>query len=178
MAQGFVRIIKRPAGQAPAEIRDKWIGLVLPVIEKTGGGLFRGLITGQPVLDQVGGYVIRWSDAMNALASKSLETKKWWEKNVYARPHPPALIFDQECCEIVPDQKGDFVEYIKSVVEQHTSWGNLGFVVMFGVILYIGFDGLRRAKKNGIKILQKCWWLGDGPPFFFFKKYKNRKIIK
>ena len=102
MAQGFIRIKSRPAGNAPAEIRDKWIGLVLPVVEKTTS-LLADVMTGQMVTNRTGGYEILWGNAMEALASRNPETKEWWEKNVGARFHFPTLIFDEDCCEVVPD---------------------------------------------------------------------------
>ena len=102
MSQCSIRIKSRPAGGAPTEIRDKWIGLVLPVIEKTDA-LLADVVTGKLITSRTGGYEILWEDAMNALAQKSPKAKGWWEENVGARFHFPTLIFDEDCCEIVPD---------------------------------------------------------------------------
>ncbi|MBI4155653.1 MAG: hypothetical protein HY507_00285 [Candidatus Zambryskibacteria bacterium] len=101
MPQCFVRIKSRPAGGAPIEIRDKWIGLILPVLDMSNN-LLADVMTGKLVTDRVGGYAIRWDDAMNVLEQKHPEARKWWEENV-ERLRFPTLIFDPDCCEVVAD---------------------------------------------------------------------------
>ena len=100
MPLGFVRIKSRPHGGAPAHIRDQWIGLVLPVQDTSEDAVLANVLTHQMITEKKGGYEVLWEDAMNVLGSKSPETRKWWETNVSGFP---ALIFDPECCESIPD---------------------------------------------------------------------------
>ena len=97
MYHGLIRITRRPHGEAPPEVRDQWIGLVLPSIGKAGGENI-GLLSGRaaPVS---GGYRVRWEDAMKILGSRSPETREWWETHV----NPIVLTFDDQCCEVLPD---------------------------------------------------------------------------
>ena len=101
MAQVCIRITSRPAGGAPAEIRDKWIGVVLPVINKSND-LLADVITGKLVTDRIGGYAVLWEDAMSALGSYNPEAREWWQKHV-GRLRFLTLIFNEGCCEIIPD---------------------------------------------------------------------------
>ena len=99
MPQGFIRITSRPKGGAPATVRDRWIGLVLPVEQKTDAHL-EDVLTHRLITDRRGGYQVLWSDAMNVLGEHDANTRKWWEENVHGFP---TLIFDEDCCEPVPD---------------------------------------------------------------------------
>jgi hypothetical protein len=98
MPQAFIRITSRPHGGAPAEIRDKWIGLVLPCLGETDEPLADVLTLRR--VDRIGGYSIHWADAMRVLGENHPEARKWWETNV---PPFSRLIFDKDCCEVVAD---------------------------------------------------------------------------
>lgn len=96
MGNCSVRIIARTPGEAPEEIRDQWIGLIMPACP------VQAVVVGVLTHKRIGlrnGYAIQWDDAMDALAQKSPNARKWWEDNVA----PQLLIFDASCCEIVPD---------------------------------------------------------------------------
>jgi hypothetical protein len=91
-----IRITSRPEGGAPVEIRDKWVGLVLPVDSESNDVLLADVRTHQKV-NRVGGYEVRWEDAMQALDD---ESRAWWEENVFGFS---VLIFQPSCCEeVVP----------------------------------------------------------------------------
>jgi len=98
MAIAFIRVTSRPAGEAPAEIRDKWIGLLIPVQFAYDGAVF-GVLSHQPSAPS-GGYAVTWDDAMRVLGEAHPDAREWWERNVRGFP---ALVFDKQCCEIVPD---------------------------------------------------------------------------
>lgn len=70
---GSIRITKVPDGEVPVEIRNYWVGLVLPVVEITDE------ISGVPM------YVVLQSVALEALSQKSPTTLTWWESNGFPR---------------------------------------------------------------------------------------------
>lgn len=100
MPIGHIEITSRPAGDAPAEIRDKWIGAVLPVHHRNTGPVAN--VIGGEKINMTSGYVVIWADAMHALGSRHPEARRWWEQNV-ASALVPVLIFDEDCCKVVPD---------------------------------------------------------------------------
>ena len=99
MPQGFIRITSRPEGGAPPEIRDEWIGLVLPV-HQISDDLLSDVITGELVTTRIGGYEVLWSEAMDRLGAKNQNASIWWKENIHEMS---SLIFDESCCEAVPD---------------------------------------------------------------------------
>ena len=98
MPQYFIRIISRPDGGAPVEIRDKWIGVRLPVEYQSDEPL-ADVITHQRVA-RVGGHAVRWDEAMDRLGESHPDARRWWETNV---AQWNTLIFDRDCCEVLPD---------------------------------------------------------------------------
>lgn len=97
MSQGLIRITSRPDGEAPPHIRDKWIGLDLPLAYESNEQL-AGVVSKKKV-DRVGGYAVRWSDAMRILGAKHPDARDWWEKSMGGAF--PVLIFGKECCEVI-----------------------------------------------------------------------------
>jgi hypothetical protein len=108
-----VRIVKRPAGEAPENIRDAWIGLLLPVdphyphlITCQVGGV---LSIQKPFLaDQseevdspsVRGYLVDALAAINLLEESSPSAAAWWRVNTPFLLQPGQVLhFDEECCE-------------------------------------------------------------------------------
>jgi hypothetical protein len=88
-----ILITSRPGGGAPEEIRDKWVGLILPVNHD-----YSGIITDvrtHRVVGETDGYAVRWEDAMKALDD---EARAWWEFHVIPLPN---LIFPENCCEVI-----------------------------------------------------------------------------
>ncbi|MBI4155905.1 MAG: hypothetical protein HY507_01580 [Candidatus Zambryskibacteria bacterium] len=101
MPQGFICITSRPKGEAPEEIRDEWIGLVLSCNLKTDDPVV-GAVTGK--LAWFGGYEVSWTVAMNELGIKSPEARRWWEKlREQSTLNFSVLVFDKDCCEVLPD---------------------------------------------------------------------------
>ena len=98
MPLGFIRITSRPKGDAPSEIRDKWIGLVLPVEGRSTGPVANLISEG--LVDDIKGFRVRTENALLALRQVHPETKEWWQKNARL---PHELIFDADCCELAKD---------------------------------------------------------------------------
>ena len=94
-----IRIIATPPGQAPLWVREEWIGLVIPLAEHNVLGTQIGVNGGQP--ENLGGYKVRTSDAINQLKRKSTEASSWWEQSMHL-PSIPQLVFAKDVCELVP----------------------------------------------------------------------------
>jgi hypothetical protein len=94
MPQSFIRITSRPEGAAPEAIRDKWIGLVLPVQNRAVGP--RADVVSHTQVERRDGYVVRWYDAMRILAEKHPDARDWWERST-------TLTFEDSCCEVARD---------------------------------------------------------------------------
>ena len=100
MPKCFIRIVRRPHGEAPPGIRDAWIGCVLPVRENEQDTL-RGVVSGEIVPIRHYGYPVAWISAMNALERHGgHEAKEWWEDK---SRRPDCLVFDLNCAEVLPD---------------------------------------------------------------------------
>ena len=93
-----VQIVAVPPGEAPLRVREKWVGLELPVIGYPAPAKFIvygaltqprsmlaqwwGLVRGRA--EKVSGYVVEASAAMDILAMSSPEAASWWRENT---PH-------------------------------------------------------------------------------------------
>jgi hypothetical protein len=114
-----IRIVDTPPGEAPVEIRDAWIGILLPLVSGEGGpkvvlasGVLSGpqnvlstlwcLITGQ--IKRVTAYRVRARVAFDLLERHAPHAAAWW------RSHAPHLYdddrmlgFHSHVCEMVDD---------------------------------------------------------------------------
>lgn len=81
----FIRIVKVPEGEAPLEVRKKWVGLVLPCLGiNTKSEKGYGLVSNNPTL--IGPYrllVVPQKEALDILRQSSPEAVRWFEKNGY-----------------------------------------------------------------------------------------------
>jgi hypothetical protein len=113
-----IRIMKRPAGEAPESIRDAWIGLTLPVlpdychvVEVCEYGIRSDLLSRLTVELKalVGGgarergYVVDPTAAVDLLKKVNPLAAAWWLVNV---PHVfkegRSFLFNEECCMMEP----------------------------------------------------------------------------
>jgi hypothetical protein len=87
---GYILVLSAPTtGRAPPEIREKWVGCMMPYILYFPPELaFFGSV----------GYSVLWDDAMEELGKKSSEAREWWETN---RGSAYTLTFHPDCCEAV-----------------------------------------------------------------------------
>ena len=111
-----IRIIKVPAGEAPAEIRRAWVGLVLPLPEGKFGQRRKwathGVLSGPKTLLKqileilqakrqiVDGYFVVGLVAVDILAQHAPAAAQWWRENAsqYLQPKR-GLVFEAEACE-------------------------------------------------------------------------------
>ena len=121
-----IRVISAPPGEAPPEIREAWIGLVLPLVVSSPrrGLVTSGVLTGPKTYltqrlhlmvgkgrrflfgsGQAGaGYVVNAQTAITLLTLKNPQAAEWWQSNA---PHSFApghtFIFAAEACEEAED---------------------------------------------------------------------------
>jgi hypothetical protein len=113
-----LRIIDVPAGEAPAEIRQAWVGLTLPLMAgetkarafKTNGGVLTGarstlgafwrLVTARSA--RTHGYLVPAARAIQILEDANPSAASWWKE--YA-PHAiemnKGFVFNAECGETI-----------------------------------------------------------------------------
>ena len=111
-----IRIVRRPPGEAPSEIRDAWIGTTLDVVEaRTGtqrfstiGALSMPRDTSQALTPAAlasastcAGYAVYADAALAQLEKRSPEAARWWRENVpYLLTPGSRLIFADSACEV------------------------------------------------------------------------------
>lgn len=110
-----IRIKSTPAGEAPASIRDAWVGLELPLLrDKPLRYLGSGVLTGPRTFLQTlvhlvtlrlsvqTGFVVPSLAAIEILEKSDPVAASWWRENA---PHTVRrgrhFLFSPECCERV-----------------------------------------------------------------------------
>ena len=112
----LVRITARPEGEAPAWVRDCWIGVELPlvtgcVINSIGFGVLSipNSLVGQLWAQLRGrsqrmeGYLVKSAVAIEILGTTSPAAAEWWHEHTPQLLRPrECFLFDTACGEIVP----------------------------------------------------------------------------
>ena len=112
-----IRIVATPPGQAPLWVREKWVGLELPLApgtERHGHFLSSGVLDGSPTfLGFLGrlfrgrvsvskGFAVEIGSAITILENKHPDAANWWKANT-----PDAiragrkLLFQTEVCKLI-----------------------------------------------------------------------------
>jgi hypothetical protein len=113
-----VRIVGIPPGEAPLWVREKWVGLELPLLRWTSAGTFVGFeaVSGPRTFlaqtwamfrgraDRIHGFTVDASRAVNILGQASPKAAAWWRENAAEFILPGrGLIFHAEACETISD---------------------------------------------------------------------------
>jgi hypothetical protein len=117
-----VRIIKRPNGEAPENIRDAWIGLALPVrpqvpraIKVRSFGVFTGprnwltskLRTFTGGGEPTSGYAVDPDAAIQLLKQANPLAAAWWLANApHLLKNGRSFLFAEDCCRVEPGESG------------------------------------------------------------------------
>jgi len=113
-----IRIKSIPPGEAPANIRQEWVGLVIPVPRRVshrrtflGTGVLSGpksrlgalfaILLGRTQREV--GYMVESKTALELLAARSPEAADWWRQNAphFFEPGRP-FVFSGDSCEELP----------------------------------------------------------------------------
>jgi hypothetical protein len=116
-APQFIRIVRTPRGEAPLWVREKWVGLELPLASGDHGprhaytsGVLSGprnrlialvrLLLGR--LPHQSGYAVEAVTAVAILANVAPDAASWWRQNVpRSQRAGRKLMFHSSACEIV-----------------------------------------------------------------------------
>ena len=93
-----IKIIAMPLGQAPEWVRQEWIGVTIPLLEKGIRGTQMGLFGGP--IENENGYRVSSREAVDRLKNKSVTAAQWFEQYINF-VLMPVFVFSKEVCEIV-----------------------------------------------------------------------------
>ena len=111
-----VRVVGVPPGDAPLWVREKWVGLELPLIRSatpkeyftfgvvsapgTWVAQLWALVRGRA--DRTSGYVVEGARALDILQQSSPEAAAWWREHAPQFVAPKGyLVFHANVCEVV-----------------------------------------------------------------------------
>lgn len=112
-----VRIFAVPPGEAPLWVREKWLGLALPIAQAPSAQSWRtgGVLTGpRGLASQVGhllggrlreqkGFAVNVLEAIAVLERASPEAAQWWRQNAAHMMTPSRhFVFPEEACALLP----------------------------------------------------------------------------
>ena len=116
-ASSFIRIVSVPSGEAPQWVREKWVGLELPLAYDDGGARranTSGVLSGprnrliglwwalRGRLVRKSGYAVDANEAARILEGTAPEAAAWWRQNVPRLQHGNRIfLFAPAACEIV-----------------------------------------------------------------------------
>lgn len=98
---GLIKIIKTPAGEAPLEIREVWVDMILPCGPILGysGGPECGVLSEESTQSRYS-FSVPQEEAIAILERKSPETATWWREHGF--PHDGQYFgFAEEEAEII-----------------------------------------------------------------------------
>jgi len=113
----YIRVVRVPPGEAPLWVREKWVGLELPLARGESGPrhmLTSGVVSGPRNrfaalwrrllgrLPDKAGYAVYVIDALAVLEQTAPDAVEWWRTN---SPHlvnrKRKFLFQQAACEMV-----------------------------------------------------------------------------
>jgi hypothetical protein len=111
-----IRIVARPAGEAPESVREAWVGLELPLLpaqlNRRRTFLTVGVLTGPRLwwqrllsillgrFERQSGYAVDALNAVNILATRDPDAAAWWRTNcAYLLDGRHPLVFAADVCE-------------------------------------------------------------------------------
>jgi hypothetical protein len=116
-SQRKVRIIAVPLGEAPLWVREKWVGLELPLAQKSATAQScssAGVLSGPKGFlsalagyftrryEQESGFIVSAIPALHVLESASPEAAKWWYSNTPHLCKPwRKFLFHTNVCEVI-----------------------------------------------------------------------------
>jgi len=98
----MIRIILTPPGEAPVEIREKWIGCQFSAYEPDEvmvDSCVIGVCIYTPVQNPEPYYEISIQEVLKVLKNHNQEVYTWWEHNLH--PMMDNLCFPVSCAEVI-----------------------------------------------------------------------------
>ena len=92
-----IKIIDTPPGKEPVEVRQQWVGMVMPYPPQETEGVQVGVQGGVSKIED--GYQVLSRDAFDLLLAKSPSAYRWFMDNGIFGSR---LVFPREVCELLP----------------------------------------------------------------------------
>ncbi len=93
-----IEIVSIPPGFAPLCIREKWVGVTIPLVSEEEAEQVRKCDDSNALTAD--GYIVRGVDAVHELINAQ---RAWEAVNFWSNPMPPCYLhFSKECCKLVP----------------------------------------------------------------------------
>jgi hypothetical protein len=104
-----IRIVARPPGEAPPDIRAAWISCVLPLVAGTDGpdfvGASRGVVSRKPA-KAFAGYGVPAHEALLILEQHDRAAARWWREHAPRLLQPgKVLVFAADVCELLAEEE-------------------------------------------------------------------------
>ena len=99
---GRIRITSTPDGEAPLEIREKWIGIEMPCLYYDGHAHASGVVS-KKYRGAQASYVVFQKDAIDALAHVHPEAAQWWNSVGYPTHEEARRLFNAESISVVKE---------------------------------------------------------------------------
>ena len=96
-----IMIASTPSGQAPEWVRQAWVGLELPIVETSAGGMITGALGGSPDSSNADGYHVDIPTALAILGQHNPQAAKWWEESSILQLCGEHFIFGKRFCELI-----------------------------------------------------------------------------
>ena len=122
MTQLYLQVTSVPPGEAPLWVREKWVGLSLPMAQASADPVRRGgfgVISGPKTLharliaivtrkfDMHDGYIVLAADAMAVLERTEPEAAAWWRENASHMLRPGMkFLFERGCGHVTQSRSG------------------------------------------------------------------------
>ena len=113
----YIRIVRVPPGEAPFWVRDKWVGLELPLADDDQGprvAYTSGVLSGprnrfiallwglMGRLQRKSGFSVYVSEALAALEKTAPDAASWWRENVpRLQGRKRKFMFHPSACEFI-----------------------------------------------------------------------------
>lgn len=79
-SRGKIRIVKTPQGEAPLEVREKWVGVEIPAAcYLSHDGDSHSVISKEPVAPRAA-YLVLQTEAIKALSLHDKNAALWWQE--------------------------------------------------------------------------------------------------
>ena len=83
---GFpIKIVEVPDGEAPLEVREKWVGAILTCVRVDTMEHALGVVSHRPSPSRRNVWIVPQEEAISALEKIAPEAAKWWRENGYPR---------------------------------------------------------------------------------------------
>lgn len=113
MSDRSIRIVSTPPGDAPLWVREKWVGLELPIVGTSSSQLLGVSVNVAPTVfhhlwavicgrsEKIHGYRVEAKRAVDILAISSPEAAEWWRQNTPGFLRGGRLfVFHAEACRL------------------------------------------------------------------------------